>query len=47
VTFLKYFYKYFEKNEDAEDALKEAQNEMMTAGFGPQDWAAFVLYGRP
>ncbi|HLZ17956.1 MAG TPA: CHAT domain-containing protein [Smithellaceae bacterium] len=46
VAFTEYFHKYYEKNEDIADALKEAQNEMIRAGFSPRDWAAFILFAR-
>jgi len=44
-AFTEYFHKNLEKNEDPADALKEAQNEMIRAGFSPRDWAAFILFG--
>ena len=45
-VFMEAFYKHFEKNDDAADALKMTQNDMIRAGVSPADWAAFVLFSR-
>ncbi len=42
-----YLYKNLEKNKNYADALRAAQNEMIQAGFGPSDWAAMIVLGRP
>jgi len=39
------FYKNLEKSGGAADALRAAQNEMIQMGYGPSDWAAFILNG--
>lgn len=40
------FYKNLEKSGSAADALRAAQNGMIQMGYGPADWAAFILTGR-
>lgn len=39
------FYKNLAKSGNMGDSLKLAQNEMIQMGYGPSDWAAFVLTG--
>jgi CHAT domain-containing protein len=45
-VFLRIFYKNLEKNDSMADSLRAAQNEMIQMGYGPSDWAAFILIGR-
>ena len=44
-AFLEIFNKNMEKSGDAADALRVAQNDMIQRGYGPYDWAAFILMG--
>lgn len=45
--FLQGLYQSLEKNENVADALRAAQNEMIQAGVGPLEWAAYILLGPP
>jgi len=40
------FYKNLEQNGRMGDALRATQNEMIQKGYGPHEWAAFILIGR-
>ena len=40
------FYSQFKRSGDAAEALKLAQNGMIHRGYGPSDWAAFILTGQ-
>jgi CHAT domain-containing protein len=39
------FYENLRKSGNVSDALRTAQNGMIQMGYGPSDWAAFVLIG--
>jgi CHAT domain-containing protein len=39
------FYKNLEKSGNMAEALRAAQNDMIHMGYGPSDWAAFVVTG--
>jgi CHAT domain-containing protein len=43
---IRLFYKNLEKSDSAADALRAAQNGMIQMGYGPSDWAAFILTSR-
>jgi len=40
------FYKNLEKSGSTADALRVAQNGMIQMGYGPSDWAAFIMTGQ-
>ena len=40
------FYKNLEKSDSTADALRAAQNGMIQMGYGPSDWAAFIMTGQ-
>ena len=39
-------YKNLEKSSSTADALRAAQNGMIQMGYGPSDWAAFIMTGQ-
>ncbi len=45
-VFIKLYYESLKKSGDTVYSLTVAQNEMIQAGYGPSDWAAFVVSGR-
>ncbi len=45
-VFMGMFYENLKKSTSAADSLRTAQNGMIQSGYGPSDWAAFVLTGR-
>jgi CHAT domain-containing protein len=45
-VFMDIFYKNLKKNEDIADSLKNTQVEMISRGYEPYDWAAFILTGK-
>ncbi len=45
-VFWRTFFENRKKGIGAADALRAAQNGMIHAGYGPSDWAAFILTGR-
>jgi len=46
VVWVEMFYKNLEQNGRMGDALRATQNEMIQKGYGPHEWAAFILIGR-
>ncbi|MEE9912419.1 MAG: CHAT domain-containing protein [Deltaproteobacteria bacterium] len=40
------YYRHFKKDGAAADALRAAQDGMIQLGYGPADWAAFMMIGR-
>lgn len=45
-VFFGMFYENLKKSGSAADSLRAAQNGMIQSGYGPSDWAAFMLNGR-
>jgi CHAT domain-containing protein len=45
-TFMDIFYRNLEKNESIADSLRVTQNEMISLGYAPFDWATFILTGK-
>ncbi|MGB4219696.1 MAG: CHAT domain-containing protein, partial [Smithellaceae bacterium] len=45
-AFMKFYYNCLKKSGDTAYSLRTAQNEMIQEGYGPSDWAAFIVTGR-
>lgn len=45
-VFMKFYYNCLKKSGDTAYSLRTAQNEMIQEGYGPSDWAAFIVTGR-